>query len=117
MADRYRADRYDADGRFYVFDTENAGQECAGPFDSQEEAIAEQDRRNDALAMLGVMRLLVDTAFGIFGVDEALDVSVTRRKETGETVVLLCEVTPGGLSPLAELVPPRFDYEDPPPSE
>ena len=35
---RYFADRYDADGKFYVFDQSNAGSECAGPFDTYEEA-------------------------------------------------------------------------------
>lgn len=52
IEDRYRADRFDGDNpqRFYVFDTHDAGFECAGPFDTIAEAIAEQDRLNLAHA-------------------------------------------------------------------
>lgn len=47
--DRFRADRFDGDGepaRFYVFDTHNGGEECAGPFDTIDNAITRQDRLN-----------------------------------------------------------------------
>jgi hypothetical protein len=37
---RYFPDRFDADGKFYVFDEQDGGAECAGPFDTLDEAIA-----------------------------------------------------------------------------
>lgn len=35
---RYYADKFDADGKFYVFDEANAGSEACGPFDTLTEA-------------------------------------------------------------------------------
>ena len=38
MSNRYFADRFDADGLFYVFDDVDAGQQCAGPYPTLDDA-------------------------------------------------------------------------------
>lgn len=45
-AKRFYAEVFDADGKFYVFDAEDGGAECAGPFDTLGEAEREADRLN-----------------------------------------------------------------------
>jgi hypothetical protein len=47
MSDRYFYDRFDADGKFYVFDHEDGGSECAGPFETREEAQEAEKALND----------------------------------------------------------------------
>jgi hypothetical protein len=44
MKNRFFADRFDADGKFYVFDDKQKGGEYAGPFDTPNEAQSESDR-------------------------------------------------------------------------
>lgn len=53
--DRFRADRWEEDAtyKFYLMDTHNGGQECAGPFDTIEDATVVQDRANRLHALAG----------------------------------------------------------------
>lgn len=47
MKNRFFADRFDADGKFYVFDDKQGGGEYAGPFNTPNEAAQETARLQD----------------------------------------------------------------------
>lgn len=64
---------------------------------------------NEKITELTVMGLLVDTAFGVGGLHEGWGLSHATRD--GEPVLLFVEHGDQGMTPLAELHPPRDGYE------
>lgn len=47
MSDRYAADVFDEDGKFYIFDELDHGSECCGPFDTMAQANTEANMLNE----------------------------------------------------------------------
>lgn len=79
---RYFADKFDADGKFYVFDEQDQCSECAGPFDTIEQARAKAHEMNSAGAEQMMSRLVTVDPTIEAQVEKQVDLAVQRKLST-----------------------------------